>query len=98
MKVALGDVEAGMVLREPAVNHQGQVLLPKGASIAEKHLRILKTWGVLTVDVEGDEDPAPSVDSGEEAERLRARYRRVADDPVQKRILAVLLQRAGGGT
>ncbi len=96
MKVALADIQAGMVLLEPAVNHQGQVLLPKGAVIAEKHLRIFKTWGVRAIEAEGEDDAGPAVDADEETARLTTRFRRVKDDPVQKSIMAALIKRLGG--
>ncbi len=95
MKVTLADIEPGMVLREPALNHQGQALLPKGAVIAEKHLRIFKTWGVRSIEVEGAEDGAPPVDADEEVARIAARFRRVKGDPLQGQIMAVMIQRLG---
>lgn len=95
MKVALADIEAGMVLVEPAENHQGQVLLPRGAVIARKHLRVFKTWGVRSIEIEGDADADSTLDADEQVARVTARYRRVKDDPVQQSIMAALLRRPG---
>ncbi len=83
MKVALADIQAGMVLIEPAVNHQGQILLPKGAVIAEKHLRIFKTWGVRSIEAEGEGEGGPDVDADEQTARITARFRRANNDMLQ---------------
>jgi hypothetical protein len=96
MRVKLADIVPGMILTKPATNHQGQVLLPAGAEIAEKHLRIFKTWGIREIEVDApDEDDAPGpVDPDEEVARIRARFERTATDPLAKRIMNALVKRA----
>ncbi len=44
-----------MVLTADAVNMKGVVLLKQGTTLTEKHLNILKTWGVTQVETAGDE-------------------------------------------
>ncbi len=44
----------GMVLNEPIVNNQGQVLLPTGITIGPNHLRILKTWNIRSIHIKED--------------------------------------------
>ncbi len=47
------DLKGGMVLTGDVTNKHGNVLLGKGSELSEKHITILKAWGVTEVDVEG---------------------------------------------
>lgn len=83
-KVAIENIETGMVLASDVQDRSGRMLLGGGAELTQKHLVIFRTWGVLEADIEGhgsDEavDPIPpDVDSLElaavEAE-LRPQFR-----------------------
>lgn len=42
-----------MVLADDLVDVTGRFLLPHGAVIQEKHLRVMKSWGVTEADIEG---------------------------------------------
>ncbi len=42
-----------MVLSGEVRDRRGRLLIPAGAEIQEKHLKALRLWGVLSVDVEG---------------------------------------------
>jgi hypothetical protein len=57
------DVHVGMELAEPVVNPQGKVLINADNTIAEKHIKALKAWGVTEVVVKeitaaAEEEPA----------------------------------------
>ncbi len=54
--ISISELETGMVLSADATNMNGVVLLKQGTTIEEKHLGILKTWGISQVDVEGDDN------------------------------------------
>jgi len=41
----------GMVLMEDVAHMNGRILMRAGSEITEKNLRVLKTWGILTVNV-----------------------------------------------
>jgi hypothetical protein len=47
------DLKAGMVIAQDVTNQHGNVLLGKGSELSEKHIGILKAWGVTEIDVEG---------------------------------------------
>ena len=81
---------------KPATNHQGQVLLPAGAEIAEKHLRIFKTWGIGEIEVDSPDEGEDAVplDPDEEVARIHARFERTVGDPLAKRIMNALVKRA----
>ena len=96
MRVTITEATAGMVLREPTTNHQGQILLNAGVEIHAKHLRILRSWGVGTIDVEDPLSRSHPADSGgvdERVEEIVSRFRRVRDDPVLDQIMTVLVNR-----
>lgn len=48
----LRNVRAGMVLQDPVYNPDGQILLPAGKTITEKHLEVFNMWGVVYVSIE----------------------------------------------
>ena len=52
-KVSLEEIHAGMVTADETVAPDGRMLLPAGVALTEKHLKVLKAWGVVEVDVEG---------------------------------------------
>jgi len=44
-----------MVLAADTSNMNGVVLLKQGTTLTEKHIKILKTWGITQVEIEGEE-------------------------------------------
>ncbi len=55
-------LQTGMVLADSVLNPRGQILIPEGTSIEDKHLRGLKTWGIKNVTV--TPSTAPSTAEG----------------------------------
>lgn len=53
--VLIEDAEPGMVLHDPVNNFNGKVLLPGGVELTDKHLRALKQWGILEINIVADE-------------------------------------------
>jgi hypothetical protein len=51
-KVNLENISPGMVLGKDVKERSGRVLLRAGTEISDRHMNILKTWGVTEVDVE----------------------------------------------
>lgn len=52
-KVAIENIETGMVLASDVLDRSGRMLLGAGAELTQKHLVIFRTWGVLEADIEG---------------------------------------------
>ena len=48
-------ITEGDVLSEPVLNNFGQVLVPSGAKLSERHINLLKTWNIKTVVIVGGE-------------------------------------------
>ena len=51
--IAMGQIEPGMVLADDLKDRNGKFLLTKGVKLTTKHLKVIKTWGVIEADIEG---------------------------------------------
>ena len=60
-KINLDKAELGMVVAEDVIGSQGRMLLGKGTVISDKHIRIMKTWGINALVIEGEEEFAESI-------------------------------------
>jgi HD-like signal output (HDOD) protein len=52
-KVNTADLEPGMCLADDVTASSGRFLLPRGAVLEHKHLKILQAWGITEADIEG---------------------------------------------
>ncbi|MBT1072929.1 hypothetical protein [Pelotalea chapellei] len=52
-KIAIENIETGMVLAADVLDRSGRMLLGAGAELTPKHLVIFRTWGVLEADIVG---------------------------------------------
>lgn len=50
-QIPLVDAKPDMVLAADVVNGQQMLLLKKGASLTAKNIKILKSWGISTIDI-----------------------------------------------
>lgn len=58
--VTADSARPGMVLAAPVLDRRGRLLIPEGCELTERHVQALKTWGVTSLQVEGDElEPEP---------------------------------------
>jgi hypothetical protein len=63
-------LQAGMILKKSIYNRFGQMIMPEGTKLEDKHKRILKTWGVASISIV-DNSAADSVEDNEFDENLR---------------------------
>jgi hypothetical protein len=79
-KVAIENVETGMVLASDVLDRSGRMLLGSGAELTQKHLVIFRTWGVLEADIEGhgSDDSVDSIPADVDPLELAAAEREVA--------------------
>lgn len=56
--IKLEEIVEGVILQEDVMNSQGVILLKKGLKLQEKHIKILKRWGVGSVTVSEESDLA----------------------------------------
>lgn len=75
--ISIDDIIEGMILAEKICNSYGQVLLPEGIELKEKHSRVLKTWNVSSVVIKSEE---------EESEELSDETIQMATAAIQNRI------------
>jgi len=57
--LAVDNLKQGMVVDQDVVDINKRLLISKGQELSEKHLRILKIWGVAEISVVSDGDAAP---------------------------------------
>lgn len=60
--IVIEELQPGMVLAKPATNPKNQVLLGAGIAVTEKHIEVMRNFGVVEVSVEGDAPPEPPID------------------------------------
>lgn len=70
--ITIADLAPGMVVAAAVTDRSGRMLLAAGAEITAKNLRTLRTWGVLEVDVEGQDAVVHHVEESVSAEELQA--------------------------
>jgi hypothetical protein len=98
--VPLADITPGMVLARPVTNFGGAVLIPEGAPIAEKHMDILKKWGITEIFIQvgdGDASSLPELSESDlEAVKadLEQRFLEGHEGEVMETIWQFCLQRA----
>lgn len=74
------DVKPDMRLALPVKDHYGVLLLGKGVDLTPKSIRLLKSWGVPEVYVEGKADP----ETAEPCRLAKQIARRVADETARR--------------
>jgi HD-like signal output (HDOD) protein len=52
-KINVNSLKVGMILAEDVKDRNGRLLLSSGLALTDKHIRILKIWGVPEADIEG---------------------------------------------
>jgi hypothetical protein len=63
--IPIDRLEAGMTLKSDVCDRSGRLLLPSGSELADKQLKILRTWGVSEADILRGPDEAPTEDDRE---------------------------------
>lgn len=54
-RVHIDDLTPGKVLHQQVCDRSGRMLLPAGETLNDRHLNIFRMWGVVEVEIEGDE-------------------------------------------
>ncbi len=70
----LDEICPGQVLAKDLIGPNGRFLLPKGAQLDEKQLRIMRIWGVVEADVEQRREFEASCSDDEKVEAQANRY------------------------
>ena len=98
--LTLDKTKPGDVLAAPVRNHQGLMLLKAGTRISADNLRMLKSWGVTQVSVEGGGkgEIAPEGETARaqvtaDENRIREKFSQAGENPVMERIMEVAIRR-----
>ena len=99
MRISSSDVVPGLVIKAAVENAQGQMLLPRGTVLVEKHVRLLKSWAIETIDVEDAVLPTATAASNpsDALAALDARFAPVRGDPVLDRLRDLIARRLESG-
>jgi hypothetical protein len=94
IRLKTDELKPGMILARSVFNQQDLLLLEKNNSLTEKHIWMLKTWGIDQVSVQGKpKDDSSTVFEAELETKetvetgLRAKFADVLDDPVMEVIM-----------
>lgn len=52
-RINAGGIKTGMILAEDLYGPKGRFLMPKGTRLEERHLKVIKAWGVPEAEIEG---------------------------------------------
>jgi hypothetical protein len=94
--IAIHQVKPGMVLESPVTNFLGNTILKPGISLTKDHIVTLKTWGIKTITVRGEdhhETLCQSTDSNgvqEKIEKLDRMFSFVKDQPGMSMIYEIV--------
>jgi hypothetical protein len=89
-RVVMMELLPGMVLAKPVTNSSGLPVVPAGAELDEGMIDRLKRLDLASVYVEGEADSAGGKTLAELEAELEHRFRQVAQDSLQQRILSAI--------
>ena len=52
--IQIDHIEDGMILANSILNKYGQIILAKDAKLESKHIKMLKLWGIQTLEIVDD--------------------------------------------
>ncbi len=55
--IRVDKLKEGMVIKKDVTAPTGRFIMASGATVEPRHLKLLKSWGVVEVEVEGDDEP-----------------------------------------
>jgi hypothetical protein len=56
--IAIDEVKVGMILSADVINPQGLVLIKKDIQLTDKHIKVLKRWGITSIAIADFSDAA----------------------------------------
>lgn len=101
-RVKIDELRPGNILAEDIINANGRFLLGKGITLDPTHLRVLKIWGILSVEIQGASEDSPDasledIDPAilQAAEQEVREYFCLADltHPLMKEVLGICTRR-----
>lgn len=101
--IDINAIKPGMVLRTDVTDNSGRLLLLAHTAITEKHLQVMRTWGVYHIDIATGDDAARASGTIVQEEQLTSAKRIVdeqfhmanLDHPAMQIIYQLALERLG---
>lgn len=90
--VEIDTVEPGMVLAEPVLNKRGQMLLGSGATLTDRTVKTLKSSGVRSVIVQGEDDTITEEDLACAEALLRGRMQWEVEHPQEEALFTEVVK------
>ena len=89
-------IKSGMKVAESVRNRNGMVLVQAGTALTDRHIQIMKSWGIQAVEVEGDGPPTSgemrsAAEAAEIAQELDEMFEEVSGDAVMRAIKRVAI-------
>jgi hypothetical protein len=82
--ISLDDMIPGMTLARPVINRFGQTMLQSGVILDERYIRLLRTWGIPSVEIiTVDSSAAAATDASKLHESLMPRAAAILSKCVQ---------------
>jgi hypothetical protein len=99
-RVKLDAVAEGMTVAADVKNMDDMLLIPAGAVLTARHIKILRTWGISEIQTDGEEEGsttlmtiAPDVLQKMQDELVKLFWDFNANEPVQQEIFKLALRR-----
>jgi hypothetical protein len=99
-KVKLDAVNEGMVVTADVKNMDEMLLIPAGCELTARHIKILRTWGISEIQVDGAESDSTTLlkIAPEILQRLEAELKKIfwefdPDNAAQREIFKLALRR-----
>ena len=99
-RVKLDSVTEGMVVTADVKNMDEMLLIPAGCELTARHVKILRTWGISEIQVDGAENDSTTLlkIAPEMLQRLEAELKKIfwefdPENPVQREIFKLALRR-----
>ena len=92
----IDNLSPGMILSKAVHDSRNVLLLKQGTELTKRNIRMIKSWGVSKVCVEGESENHDTIDVEKEMivkktveEELKEKFARVLTDPVMAEIMRV---------
>ncbi len=96
-KIAVENIEDGMVLSREICNSSGNILVSKGVSLTAALGRRLKNWGIHYIYIDGEEQSVEefniiSTSPEELKSHLLSKFSAVMENPIMKKLFVAIYQ------
>ncbi|MGK9368666.1 hypothetical protein ACSSWA_07180 [Melioribacter sp. Ez-97] len=88
--ISIDEIKNGMVLAEDIKNRYGQLLIAAETVLNEKHVRLLKTWGVSVISIVGEGEEKVVITEEEKEQKKKELLKEIGwkpDNPFEEDLI-----------